>query len=260
MNGYFAIFIIKGKMCMKKIIFLLLLVNIQPVYCMLAKSARIPLSMSSVNQRHPLNTHANFGKKHFIVGYKHTIPEEDSKRGIKRKRNENNDLINQERSTQAFFTSKDQIRSIVTTHIKEAQSSILIACFSLTDFEIADLLKKAHNKGIIVKVITDFTNMTEKYSKIKSLVEVKIPVYYYTSELNQNPSQKGSRYARMHHKFLIIDKKFGINGSMNLTKTGQKDNIENIVILREPDTVSDFIEEFERIRQQSIPCKMKHFH
>jgi phosphatidylserine/phosphatidylglycerophosphate/cardiolipin synthase-like enzyme len=225
-------------------------------------SSQIPLIVSP-----PAKQNVSFGRKHFIVGYPHannsatTDKQEEQLNNqlvprpkITSKIENSSYLIDNNRVAQPFFTSIHNIPSILATLISQAKKSILIAAFALTDPIIVQQLKKAHKTGIKVEVITDVANMKERYSKIQILIDAQIPVYCYSSELNSNPDQKGSRYARMHHKFSIIDN-IVVNGSSNLTKSGQKDNIENILIIRDQDTVKDFTAEFEYLKTMCT-CNM----
>jgi len=223
---------------------------------------RIPLTISS--SEISVKGNKNFGKTHFIVGYP-TVTERSSKVEDKKEEGRRNTTrkkkdvqsratVDNDKMTQAFFTSRHDVRSVLASLLSCATTSILVAAFALTDQTVAHTLHKAHASGIKVEVITDAQNMQERYSKIDHLVQKKVPVYYYDAKLNVNPQQKDSRYARMHHKFLVIDETVAITGSTNLTKSGQKDNIENIIIVRDPDTVQDFMHEFEHLKKMCV-CK-----
>jgi cardiolipin hydrolase len=117
----------------------------------------------------------------------------------------------------------------------------------LTDSKIADCLIRAHKAGIEVTVITDKERMRDKYSKVDKLVAQKVPVFYYNSDLNQNPKQKKSKNGLMHHKFIIVDEAILLFGSLNLTKAGQNENIENITVTTKAKMVTDYLDEFKRL-------------
>jgi phosphatidylserine/phosphatidylglycerophosphate/cardiolipin synthase-like enzyme len=215
------------------------------------------------NQKFAFNdTHAAFGKTHFIVGYRQpqknarvAVRHDGKKYGAQKVKTKTaSSLLDCERMVQPFFTSTHCVRSVLAELIDQAETSILIAAFTLTDPDIMQRLQKAHTSGIVVEIITDQANMHERYSKTKNLAQMNIPVYYYKAELNPNPQQKNSRFARMHHKFLIIDKKIGVTGSTNYTKTGQKDSIENIMVFRDKNAVDDYVQEFEHLKKLCGKC------
>lgn len=59
----------------------------------------------------------------------------------------------------------------------------------------------------------------------------------------------------MHHKFAIVDKKVLITGSLNWTTQAIQNNRENVLIMEDTEYVRLFLEEFERIWEESDPTK-----
>ena len=51
----------------------------------------------------------------------------------------------------------------------------------------------------------------------------------------------------LHAKLYIIDRKYAITGSANLTVRGMKYNIEHIEVKMDERSLSEFIESFERL-------------
>jgi mitochondrial cardiolipin hydrolase len=70
-----------------------------------------------------------------------------------------------------------------------------------------DEIKKRHNAGVRVRVISDDHMLKMKGSDIKELIEAGIAC-----------RTDSSPYFHMHHKFAIIDKKILLTGSFNWTK------------------------------------------
>jgi cardiolipin hydrolase len=220
------------------------------------------------------NLYSQFGKTHFIVGYEQakrqlaflvnnqldsTTPTAATKQPVRKRgrksKYDSSHLIDESCIVQPFFTQSHDVRSIIACLIGQAEKCIIVAAFTLTDKKITDLLVQAHKAGIKVEIVTDYGNINEAHSKINLLIECGIPVFYYKAALNPNPRQKNSRYARMHHKFVVIDDKVGFTGSTNLTKSGQRDNIENIVLIRDKQALQGFKKEFESLKQCCKPCK-----
>jgi phosphatidylserine/phosphatidylglycerophosphate/cardiolipin synthase-like enzyme len=254
---------------MKRVVVALLALMIHSTECMLAK-AIVP-SLKRVrdpqNMQLCLNTRDSFGKTHFIKDYEEKnsaqpivtllplISEESfvsdaQKKDItKHKKHKQNNApeIDETCFAQAFFTTKHDIRLIFSTLLDQVKKTICIAAFTITDPGIAEQLKNAHKAGIVVEIITDFSNINERNSQIKDLATAGIPICYYSPQLSENPQQKGSRRAYMHHKFMLLDD-IAVTGSANFTKSGQKDNIENIVVIRVKETVEQFVDEFKRLK------------
>lgn len=252
---------------------------------MFSVAARMPLRMPHIaEQKYALNTHAQFGKTHFIVGYEnkqkdtgvtgsmtqeesffHDVPtacssqlEAVSRKPLskKRKRSSSDAVLDEGRSVQSFFTSRHNVRSIIADLLEQAQSTILIAAFALTDPRVAQSLKKAHASGVKVEIITDYSTMNKPYSKIQDLVNAGVPVFYYNHALNQNSAKKSGRFMPlMHLKLIICDEKVVVTGSLNLTKAGQKENVETITIIRDKKSVDEHIKEFDHLRPLSTLCQ-----
>ena len=123
-----------------------------------------------------------------------------------------------------YFSPQDKIiTSKIIPLIRCAKNYIYIPVFFITKKELADELINAHSRGVDVKVINDATNSHTKYSIHKQLRNVGIKV-------------KTENYAgKMHTKAVIIDDKYSIIGSMNLTNSGENKNDENVVIIYDKD-------------------------
>jgi phosphatidylserine/phosphatidylglycerophosphate/cardiolipin synthase-like enzyme len=216
-----------------------------------------------------LNTPHNFGATHFIVGYKeknisvNTVSEKKEKkrksRHVAHKKQEHilggANLIDKNRITQSFFTSIHDIADILLTLISQAQHHLYIEAFTLTDQRIANLIIEKHKKGIDVCIIVDAGNMKQTHSKVQYLIDNNISVLRYSPALNPQYKNNGLYEPYMHHKCINIDNEVVVVGSANLTKAGQKHNIENINILRDKQAVNEHREEFERLKKYCIECK-----
>lgn len=55
----------------------------------------------------------------------------------------------------------------------------------------------------------------------------------------------GSVY--MHHKFVLVDGRRLITGSLNWTMTAVQGNLENVIVTEERDLVRPFVVEFQRL-------------
>lgn len=209
------------------------------------------------------NAPRSFGTTHFIVGQKNP-PQSliNSANSAPTKVNalpfiingSSTHLIDETRSTQAFFTTVHDIRSIILKLLKDAKKSITIAAFSLTDKDIANALIAAQKRGVEVSVIMDPGKMKERYSKSQTLINNGISVWCYDCGLRPNYKKKDWLEPLMHHKCMVIDDVV-ITGSANATKAAQADNIENINILRDSQTVEEHRQEFTRLKKFCVECK-----
>jgi phosphatidylserine/phosphatidylglycerophosphate/cardiolipin synthase-like enzyme len=229
------------------------------------------LSLIADEQRNTqlcLNSSANFGTTHFIVGYKDsTVPIKvesviHEKKELKRTSHKKQgnirggaNLVDKNRTTQSFFTTIHDLSDILLSLISQSQKSLYIAAFTLTDKRIADLIIEKHKHGLDVCVIVDAGNMKQMHSKVQSLVNNNIAVFIYSPPLNPLYKKNGLSEPLMHHKCIVIDNEMVVTGSANLTKAGQKNNIENINILRDKQAVEEHREEIKRLKQYCTECK-----
>lgn len=51
----------------------------------------------------------------------------------------------------------------------------------------------------------------------------------------------------MHHKFVLVDGRRLITGSLNWTTTAVQSNLENVIVTQERDLVQPFVVEFQRL-------------
>lgn len=211
-----------------------------------------------------LNTTPNFGTTHFIVGYKDkSALEKEKKRGDKKqlshrmsRKGKNNGaaLIDKDRTTQSFFTTIHDISDILLEIISQAQKSLYIATFNLTDQRIANLIVEKYKQGVNVCIIIDAGNMKQMYSKVQYLIDNGVCVLRYDPSLNPSYKKNGLSESLMHHKCIIVDDEIVITGSANLTKAAQNNNIENINILRDREAVKEHCQESQRLKKYCTEC------
>ncbi|VVB80848.1 Cardiolipin synthase [uncultured archaeon] len=127
---------------------------------------------------------------------------------------------------EAYFCPEDNCKAHVFNVLRNAKSSIHFMTFSFTDDEIGGLLVEKINSGIEVKGV--FDPRKDKYSEYEKLKDV-------------------SKVVKVHHKVFIVDGSIVITGSYNPTGNGNKENDENVIIIRDADIAKMFEKEFARL-------------
>lgn len=142
-----------------------------------------------------------------------------------------------------YFSPKDTpITTQIIPLIDGAQKYIYMPVFLITHKELADSLVRASKRGVSVKVILDATNAHGSASKHKFLRQNGIQV-------------KTENFAgKMHSKSIIIDDVYTIIGSMNFSKSGEKINDENLIIIKNPE-IAKFYKTFFQYMWKRIPDK-----
>jgi phosphatidylserine/phosphatidylglycerophosphate/cardiolipin synthase-like enzyme len=123
-------------------------------------------------------------------------------------------------SVEVGFSPGGTAVKLVLEVINEAKSSILVACYSFTNRDIAEALERAAHRGVKVRIVADEGAAKDKYSQVPIVKAAGIPVHIAT------------RYAIMHNKFLVIDGVTVETGSFNYTAAAVKSNAENAIVLQ----------------------------
>jgi phosphatidylserine/phosphatidylglycerophosphate/cardiolipin synthase-like enzyme len=120
-----------------------------------------------------------------------------------------------------YFSPQGGCTEAVVAEIEAARSSILVQAYSFTSAPIAKAIVDAHKRGVHVEVILDRSHKTAVYSSADFLQHAGIPVSI------------DSEHAIAHNKIMIIDGQTVITGSFNFTKQAEKNNAENLLVIRD---------------------------
>ena len=142
----------------------------------------------------------------------------------------------------AFSPQDRVISNYLIKMINNTKKSIYIQTFIITHKTFSESLINAHKRGVDIKIIVDATSATNNYSLVKYLRDngIKVKVENYAG--------------KMHMKTLLIDDEYFITGSMNLTKSGDQYNDENILFIKNSQIVHNAKNFFEYIWEK-IPNK-----
>lgn len=144
---------------------------------------------------------------------------------------------------ETYFSPQDNaISDHIVPLINSAKKYIYVPVFVITHKSFNEALINAKKRGVDVKIIVDATAAGAKYSSVKLLRESGLPV------------KVENRAGKMHMKSLIIDDNYVVVGSMNFTKSGEKYNDENVLIITNPQMAKAFKLKFLYFWQE-IPDK-----
>uniref|UniRef100_A0A1B6H873 Mitochondrial cardiolipin hydrolase n=1 Tax=Homalodisca liturata TaxID=320908 RepID=A0A1B6H873_9HEMI len=121
-------------------------------------------------------------------------------------------------------------------YLNSAESSLDVCLYLITVKELGAAVIKAQKRGVKVRIICDEDMANGSGSQILSFQGNGLPVKYF---------RKSTRL--MHHKFVIIDKRILMTGSLNWTMQAIFGNWENIIITTERTIVREFLLEYERL-------------
>ena len=146
-----------------------------------------------------------------------------------------------------FFSPKSNTyKNGIKQIIQNAKRYIYIPIFYITHSNLTQELIKAKNRGVDIKIILDATAAKNRYSKHKFLrangIKVKVENFG----------------GKMHCKSIIVDDKYFITGSMNLTKAGNTKNDENTLIIKNSKLAKQYKKYFLTLWKK-IPNKYLYF-
>ena len=130
-------------------------------------------------------------------------------------------LVLKNAPAEVYFSPHGGCQEAIVDVIANARRSILVQAYSFTSAPIAEALKRAHDQGVIVKVILDRSQKSTHYNGLTYLQHAGIPV------------RIDYRHAIAHNKVMIIDNDTVITGSFNFTKSAERNNAENVIIIKD---------------------------
>ncbi|XP_002732130.1 uncharacterized protein LOC100369067 [Saccoglossus kowalevskii] len=147
------------------------------------------------------------------------------------------------KNVNCHFSHSDTSLSELLKYITNAKRSLDVCVFSICCHELADVLVESHERGVIVRVVTDGEQTGATGSQIGKFRSKGIQVRHDNSSF------------LMHHKYVIIDGEILINGSFNWTRSAVTGNHENVVITNNTELLKPFEEEFENLWELYEPSK-----
>jgi phosphatidylserine/phosphatidylglycerophosphate/cardiolipin synthase-like enzyme len=141
--------------------------------------------------------------------------------------------------TEVYFSPNGGCQDAILTAINSAKNSIMVQAYSFTSAPIAEALKRAHSLGVNIYIILDRSQETGRYSGLTYLQNAGIPVW-----IDRN-------HTIAHNKVIIIDNETVITGSFNFTKSAEKSNAENIIIIRDSKLAQLYINNWKVHKQHA---------
>ncbi|RWS31351.1 mitochondrial cardiolipin hydrolase-like protein [Leptotrombidium deliense] len=128
--------------------------------------------------------------------------------------------------------------------IESAKFSLDVCMYIITYPKFADVLIDAFkHRRIAVRIIIDSRENEAFSSQLHRIRESGIPV----------KSNLPSKTCLMHNKFVVIDERILITGSLNWTRAAFTENYDNVIATTHPDLVFPYIVQFQRMWQEFIP-------
>lgn len=134
-----------------------------------------------------------------------------------------------------FLHGRTSLRTLVHT-LTSAERTLDVCVYMITCDTLGDAILGTHQRGRVVRVITEAEGSDTPGSQIGRLREAGIAV-----RVNNQSS------FLMHHKFALVDRELLISGSFNWTRQAITGNHENLLMTSTPDLVDAYVHEFARL-------------
>ncbi len=129
-----------------------------------------------------------------------------------------------------YFSPNHGATQAVVNALDAARTTILVQAYSFTSAPIAKALAEAHTRGVDVQVILDRRETGTKYSSADFVAHAGISTLI------------DGAHAIAHNKVMIIDGETVITGSFNFTTAAERQNAENLLVVRDRTLAARYVE------------------
>ncbi len=143
---------------------------------------------------------------------------------------------------ETLFSPDDGVAKRIGKVINTARNMFSFMAFSFTSNPLANDILDLSNKGVAVSGVLEesqyYSNIGSDYDRfVKAGLDVRL-------DGNRN---------NMHHKTMIVDSSVVITGSYNFSKSAEKRNDENVLIIHSRQVALLFLNEFQRVYEKAKP-------
>jgi phosphatidylserine/phosphatidylglycerophosphate/cardiolipin synthase-like enzyme len=144
-----------------------------------------------------------------------------------------------------YFSPNGGATDAILEAIRGARRTILVHAYLLYSTRLAGALVRAHQRGVEVHVLLDAQAQPHHppVSAVARLVAAGIAV------------SLDAQHAWAHDKVMILDGAIVITGSYNWTVAAEKENGENLLVIRDPRLAGVYTENWRRHAHHSTPYR-----
>lgn len=139
------------------------------------------------------------------------------------------------------FSPGGDCKRLIMDHLAGARKSLHICVFTISDNEIADLIIDRHREGLPVRVISDNEKAEDEGSDIHHMMAGGVPI-----RIDRTPDH-------MHHKFSVADGQEVLTGSYNWTRSAERSNQENLLVMRDAAVAMNYATAFDNLWNALAP-------
>lgn len=137
--------------------------------------------------------------------------------------------------SEVHFSPGPSCLRAIASRLKHAAKSVDICVFTITDDRLAKEILAAHERGVLVRIITDDDKAHDRGSDVHRLAQRGVEVRVDKTEHH------------MHHKFAIFDDDVVVTGSYNWTRSAAEYNAENLLVTDDSRLVKPYRRRFDEL-------------
>lgn len=128
-----------------------------------------------------------------------------------------------------------EIDNVLVQIIDRAKVRVDVAAMGFTRKPILDALERAYLRGVNIRFVGDGRHMESMNAG------------YMLMDFYNVPMTSGNQFHIMHNKFFIVDDRWVVTGTGNITSSEYDRNNNNYVVFDSPPVAADFRAEFEQM-------------
>ncbi len=136
---------------------------------------------------------------------------------------------------QVYFSPEDHVLEHMIPLVGSANTSIHFMAFSFTDYPLAKAMIDRAQAGVDVSGVFEKTGSETESAELRTFFCAHVP-----ARQDGNPKF-------LHDKVIIVDNRYVISGSFNLSTNATESNDENVIIIDNPAIANLYTQEFQRI-------------
>lgn len=144
-------------------------------------------------------------------------------------------------NVEVYFSPDDGVAARLVDLLNGAQKSIYFLAYSFTSNDLGEAMRARADAGVTVAGVMD-DNQVESNTGSE---------YDPFQQAGLDVRLDGNENGLMHHKVIIIDESIVITGSYNFTSSAEERNDENVFIIFSSDVAAVFMNEFQRVFDQT---------
>jgi phosphatidylserine/phosphatidylglycerophosphate/cardiolipin synthase-like enzyme len=119
-----------------------------------------------------------------------------------------------------YFTPPTGAATAIEQALDQSEREVLVQAYGFTHNAIAQALVRAHQRGVVVRVLLDDKSSTTNRYVIDMLMQANVAL------------RLDGKHAIAHNKVMVIDESVIITGSFNFTNSAATRNAENFLVLK----------------------------